>query len=87
MKTVSTLLQIIALLACFAAHQAFSDEMTGVRRAVETTSGKGKPATSSAPAIFFCPMCSGARLPTLPSMGRVAHQYRPILVGGVGCHG
>ena len=55
MKTVSTLLQIIALLACFAAHQAFSDEMTGVRRAVEMTSGKCRPQGVSAPAIYFCP--------------------------------
>lgn len=35
MKTASTLLQIIALLACFTAYQAFSEERTGVRRTVE----------------------------------------------------
>jgi len=55
MKTISTLLQIIALLACFAAHQAFAEEMTGVRRAVEMTSGNGKPQGVSAPAVCFCP--------------------------------
>ncbi|WEX08112.1 hypothetical protein [Chelativorans sp. AA-79] len=55
MKTASTLLQLIALLACFMAHQAFSDEMAGVRRAIETTTGKCKPAGPSAPAIYFCP--------------------------------
>jgi len=55
MKTVSTLLQLLALMACFAAHQAFSDEMAGVRRAIETTAGKGKSEGFSAPALYFCP--------------------------------
>ena len=60
MKTASTLLQLIALMACFAAHQAFSDEMTGVRRAVEMTAGICKPQGVSAPAIY-----SAWRVPAL----------------------
>lgn len=55
MKTASTILQLTALLACFMAHQAFSEEMTGVRRAIETTAGKYKPGGLSAPAVYFCP--------------------------------
>jgi len=55
MKTVSTFLQLMALMACFAAHQAFSEEMTGVRRAVEMTAGKCRPQGVSMPAVHFCP--------------------------------
>ncbi len=39
MKTAATLLQIIALLACFTAYQAFSEERTGVRRTVAVSVG------------------------------------------------
>ncbi|WP_309083617.1 hypothetical protein [Chelativorans sp.] len=58
MKTVSTFVQLIALLACFAAHQAFSDDMqmTGLRRAVEMAGGKCRPSIvlPDVPASF-CP--------------------------------
>jgi hypothetical protein len=54
MKTTSTLLQILALSACFAVHLAGTGEvrMTGVRRALQTISiSVSLPATQDASGI------------------------------------
>ncbi len=60
MKTVSTLLQLLALSACLAVHLAGTGEvrMTGVRRALQTmTVAVNLPATQDASGVTATDAC------------------------------